>query len=564
MRNEIKQAVSLLWGHSEQQKISGLWNSVSPHLPKVLEKFYGEVTRVPELNAIISAHADVAALKAAQTKHWERLLSNGPTDEVLSSSLAIGNAHARIGLTPSWYISSYGLSLSLLSSELLGKDGGKSQQTLDHRWALQRLTMIDMLCAIDTYNSDVLDSASAGQQLELDIENLHQLALTVTNVNDAAQSLAELVHNERTAGLNSQSIASAAEQLVASVDEIARNSSSAADEAQEANTTVGDGQNAVRTASQAMSDISSAVQETGESVQELAKAAEEIGQILGVIEDIASQTNLLALNATIEAARAGDAGKGFAVVATEVKNLANQTSRSTEDITKKIAALRQSMESIQATMKQSNSAVEGGRDSISIVTSTMDTVTNQVSAVAGRMQEISSILQQQKEASAEIASNVTDVARLTNENVAHVEDIAASIQNSNDHVAQSAQNAFVADSDRALCEMAKIDHVLFKKRVVDTLMQRGDWKSNEVPDHHNCRLGKWYDAVSNDLLRSNPKFESLLGPHERVHAAAKACLDAYHSDNWDDAVAHLNKMGEASTEVLDGLESLAQSLKSQS
>ena len=79
---------------------------------------------------------------------------------------------------------------------------------------------------------------------------------------------------------------------------------------------------------------------TDATVEGLAKAADRIGEVINLIQDIASQTNLLALNATIEAARAGDAGKGFAVVASEVKSLANQTGKATEDIKAQIAEIQ--------------------------------------------------------------------------------------------------------------------------------------------------------------------------------------------------------------------------------
>jgi methyl-accepting chemotaxis protein len=83
---------------------------------------------------------------------------------------------------------------------------------------------------------------------------------------------------------------------------------------------------------------------TDQTVHGLAEAAQRIGEVVGLINDIASQTNLLALNATIEAARAGEAGKGFAVVASEVKTLANQTAKATEDISAQIAAIQQTSE----------------------------------------------------------------------------------------------------------------------------------------------------------------------------------------------------------------------------
>ncbi len=118
---------------------------------------------------------------------------------------------------------------------------------------------------------------------------------------------------------NIQSVATAAEEMTASISEIARNAASAAD-----------------VAGQAVEGAASA----NRTVSNLGDSSVEIGKVIKVITSIAQQTNLLALNATIEAARAGEAGKGFAVVANEVKELAKETARATEDISQKIEAIQ--------------------------------------------------------------------------------------------------------------------------------------------------------------------------------------------------------------------------------
>ncbi len=118
---------------------------------------------------------------------------------------------------------------------------------------------------------------------------------------------------------NLQTVATGAEEMSATIKEIAKNASEAA-----------------RVASEAVKSAAT----TNATVSKLGDSSVEIGQVIKVITSIAQQTNLLALNATIEAARAGEAGKGFAVVANEVKELAKQTAKATEDISQKINAIQ--------------------------------------------------------------------------------------------------------------------------------------------------------------------------------------------------------------------------------
>jgi methyl-accepting chemotaxis protein len=163
-----------------------------------------------------------------------------------------------------------------------------------------------------------------------------------------------------------------------------------------------------------VSDTSNAAQQavanaehTNEMVKALAAAANRIGEVVQLINDIASQTNLLALNATIEAARAGEAGKGFAVVASEVKNLANQTAKATEDI--------------QSQVQDIQGQTDGAVRAIGAIAALIADISRKAAEAAGS-------IEQQGGASQAIAQNVQDVSHETNSMNASVHELSDSVQ----------------------------------------------------------------------------------------------------------------------------------------
>ena len=126
--------------------------------------------------------------------------------------------------------------------------------------------------------------------------------------------------------------------------------------------------------------------ESRATVAVLATEADRIGEVVGIIQQIASQTNLLALNATIEAARAGEAGKGFAVVASEVKNLATQTARSTEDIARRIESVRGSTASAVASIGRIVASIEEVAQNTAGIAEQMGGQQSATHAIASEMQ----------------------------------------------------------------------------------------------------------------------------------------------------------------------------------
>ena len=142
---------------------------------------------------------------------------------------------------------------------------------------------------------------------------------------------------------------------------------------------------------------------TNETIKHLGESSNQIGEVVKVITSIAQQTNLLALNATIEAARAGEAGKGFAVVANEVKELAKETAKATEDISQKI-------EAIQTDTRGAVTAIGQISAIIGQINDIQNTIASAVEEQTATTNEISRNVAEAAKGSSEIAQNITGVA----------------------------------------------------------------------------------------------------------------------------------------------------------
>jgi methyl-accepting chemotaxis protein len=246
------------------------------------------------------------------------------------------------------------------------RDNAEQRQALEEKTRSEDAKRMERQTRIDRLITDFRSSVgSVLAAVDGNMKKLESTASSLTSVaNDAAnQATAAVDASEQAAG-NVQNVASAAEELGSSVSEIGRQ---------------------VAQANSVVSEASAMASRSNEQIGALAQAAQKIGDVVDLIKAIAEQTNLLALNATIEAARAGEAGKGFAVVASEVKSLANQTAKATEDIGAQVAGIQTS----------TKDAVEAIRK----IAATMDEINRFTSSIVSTVQE-------QAVATAEISRNV--------------------------------------------------------------------------------------------------------------------------------------------------------------
>jgi methyl-accepting chemotaxis protein len=273
--------------------------------------------------------------------------------------------------------------VDIFKENMIRADQLAAEQRAEQTKKEQRQVAIEGFIA--TFESGVRGSLDALASAATEMRATSQ-SMSATAEETSAQATTVAAAAEQ-ASANVQTVAAATEELSSSVAEIGRQ------------------------VTQSTKIAGQAVEEAGRTnvtVQGLSAAAQKIGDVVKLISDIASQTNLLALNATIEAARAGDAGKGFAVVASEVKSLANQTAKATEEISAQVAAM-------QGATSGAVEAIQSIGGTIGSINEIATTIASAVEEQGAATQEIARNVQEAAQGTGQVSSNIVGVNQAAGE-----------------------------------------------------------------------------------------------------------------------------------------------------
>ena len=255
------------------------------------------------------------------------------------------------------------------------------------------------------------------------VENLSQTLLESTD--KMLVNMDETTNQTLHQSDNADSVAVATNQLLATIQEVARNATTAADTVKITDNKCSESTQSAQKLESDMNNLNTQMDNASDSIEKLAVESESIGSVLDVIQSIAEQTNLLALNAAIEAARAGEQGRGFAVVADEVRTLASRTQQSTEDIRSKINSLQQetqmTVKMVTSSSKMANQSIDACEENKKIMADVVDLVQQ----LNDMNLQIATASEQQSAVVDDINKNVTEIAD-TSHNISDKADVSKS------------------------------------------------------------------------------------------------------------------------------------------
>src|SRR5579862_886319 len=391
------------------------WPILAPHLDEAIDQFLAAVMVLPRIREVVSRNTDY--LRKLETAHFKALMGGRLDGDYAETCRYTVEQEAALGLDGRIRTTAGNYVLKAALGALARKYRFSSATVVTCGTVLSQVISFDISNAMTLHRKAAEDAASArrsaideaiaefagaiGEVVNAIKETSESLTATCGTLNEVADDTRKRMASASAASAETaqriEVTVAATEELSGSIHEI--------------------GQQATHGLSMAQSAVADA-ERTQDVIRSLDNASDRIGSVVGAISAIAAQTNLLALNATIEAARAGDAGKGFAVVAAEVKTLANQTSRATEDISQQVAA-------IQDATKRSVEEISAIARAINELTGVSTSIASAVQEQSATTESIAESVHNAAGYTARASTEVGSVAQAVNRSAAAVGDITS-------------------------------------------------------------------------------------------------------------------------------------------
>jgi aerotaxis receptor len=359
--------------------------------------------------------------------------------------------------------------------------------------------------------------------------------------------------------VETEMVATAMNEMSATVTEIAQNTTRTSDYSATANNMATTGKETVESTKNTVLELATDVKAAADTINELAVECTKIKDITSAISDIADQTNLLALNAAIEAARAGEYGRGFSVVADEVRNLSSRTQASTLEINTMIESLQKKSQDSVLAMEHGLEKVNYSVEKIQSTEDAFNQIVESVTDVNDMNMQIATAAEEQSCVTEEMNNNVHSINNQsikTIDNVLTLEEKILSLQDLLGSLELQLEQYDLGESASQFdFNAAKNAHLAWKSKVRDFL--RGDVNAitkEQICSHRECMLGKWYYSEGKKSYGHSRHFQQIEAPHARLHEIVKEVYGLHEIGELDKANDLYKELGPLSDNIVSLLD----------
>lgn len=382
---------------------------------------------------------------------------------------------------------------------------------------------------------------------------------TVKSMTKSSKTLDEIHSESSQLADYSSTIASAGEELSATINSISLNIQNTVTASGEAKVLAQNGDAEIVNTLEKITKVSDVLTHTTKSLSRLKETAEQANTIVRVVNDISAKTDLLALNASIEAARAGAAGKGFAVVAHEVGRLSEKTQASISEIESILKNIQRDVDAVSNDLNVGTESANEALTKVNDAKKTINHIVTKIEYVDNEVSNIGAAVKEQGEAVTDIASNVSTISngsKEVNHKVVRLADILDGVTKGSNGT-RTLLGSFNLGR-KSLLLQSQVDHLFWMHRLRRMIEGKEVIHQDEFVDHTKCRLGKWYIAIKDEAR--NKAFEALYqrldAPHAKLHKIAANVIRLFNSDDQDEAFKKYEECLPISDDIVDLLESM--------
>ncbi len=528
--------------------VCDLQEILNSNIEYITELHYEYILKNKSLKKLIDEHSTLEKLRKTFREYLKSLFSGRIDEDYCRKRQIIGSVHYNIKLYPEWYIGAQGRILDALIPVLTERIGDRRKLSFA-LVSLNKLIHFDSQIILKSYTEmftySMNETLCSAVERTSDSKNIEMVINTKEKIQKTVDSLEKIKSNMDISRTDWKKSEKEFTVLLQESDKSLLEMKITRDKISESLSSI--------------EKISSSYRELVKNWSGLNREIDNIRGVVSIIEDIAERTNLLSLNASIEAARAGKNGAGFAIVSSEVNKLSVQTAESAQNITRLVKTLVSEMRNMDAESRKMGDGLEEKVGNALKAADSLEQMKNSINQSAAALSQFqgtyTSVINEFNQLNEELLNLLEIQKIITNDTENNARILFKSTYEINE-IRKKNLEQISSPTLLLMIRTVKTEHLLWKWWLISYLFGLYNMPEEQVLDHTQCRLGKWYYSVQDSAIKDLSYFKEMEKPHEELHVLAKSIFQQIKNNDLIRAKSGIYELENISFKIVGYLDSL--------